>query len=55
MPRISRRGEAAGLGTDAVSDVLVVADVHGDARNLSDAFNFGIDAGVKAIVQVGDF
>lgn len=47
--------DVAGLGSDAVSDVLVVGDVHGDTKNLTDAVELGLDLGVSAVVQVGDF
>ena len=43
------------FGPGAVSDLLVVGDVHGDTQNLSRAVDLAVDVGVGAIVQVGDF
>ena len=47
--------EVPRLGADAVSDVLVVGDVHGDTKNLTDAIDLASDLEVGALVQIGDF
>ena len=47
--------DTAVVAEDAVSDVLVVGDVHGDTENLTGAVDQAVDAGADAIVQVGDF
>ena len=47
--------DASELAEGAVSDVLVVGDVHGDTTTLSDAIDRAVALGVGAIVQVGDF
>ncbi len=47
--------DASELAEGAVTDVLVVGDVHGDTTNLTKAIDQAVDLGVGAIVQVGDF
>ena len=47
--------DTAGLAPDAVSDVLVVGDIHGTKTHLTDAITHAVDLGAQAIVQVGDF
>ena len=39
----------------AVSDVLVVGDIHGDERHLTNAIDQAVDFGCDVVVQVGDF
>ena len=45
----------AALSPDAVSEVLVVGDIHGTEMHLRAAIDLAVDLGVGAIVQVGDF
>ena len=47
--------EAARLSDGAVSDVLVVGDIHGDEHHLANAIDQAADLGAGAVVQVGDF
>ena len=47
--------DASELADAAVTDVLVVGDVHGNTTNLANAIDQAAALGVDAIVQVGDF
>lgn len=47
--------DTAEVASDAVSDVLVVGDIHGNKMHLSNAITEAADFGAEAIVQVGDF
>ena len=47
--------ECSDLAPESVSKMLVVGDVHGDSKNLTDAIDLASDLEVGAIVQVGDF
>ena len=43
------------VSENAVSDVLVVGDIHGDEQHLTNAIDHAVDFGAHAVVQVGDF
>ncbi|WP_419932246.1 metallophosphoesterase family protein [Candidatus Poriferisodalis sp.] len=47
--------DIAELASVVVTNLLVVGDVHGEARHLSKAVDLAVDVGAGAIVQVGDF
>ena len=43
------------VSENAVSDVLVVGDIHGDEQHLTNAIDQAVDFGCDVVVQVGDF